>query len=231
MSELRLEWGIKGLKKALKRRDNIVIIDQLRFSSAVVTATSLQFTIEPTSDNLRRTEGFSLSPSTFLNKKPSRVVVESPNGAYLSLNARKAKCVIYGSILNAKAIANWIDKIGENTTLIAAGEVGPERLQFITGNELVLSKRNKIFAMEDALAAGAIAHFVKMNKSKECIGVQELFENTKNKLLETLRDTASHRYLESRSRGDDTVLCSKLNLYKVVPKLFFVRGIPEIRAR
>lgn len=229
--KLTLDWGIEGLKAALKDNCNVVIIDQLRFSSTVVTATALGFVIEPTSDKSRKSESFSLSPSSFLNKAPVRVVIVSPNGAYLSINAKGGKQVAYGSVLNAKAVGEWIDQMGEDIVLVAAGEVYDSvRLGFMDQRELELSKKNKIFAVEDFLAAGAIAHFSKMNKSQECKWAMEEFERLEHRLVDELKNTASSRYNESRGMGQDTLDCAKLNFYNVVPKLHFVNGVPEIRA-
>ena len=228
---LRLEWGVEGLKAALERKDNIVIIDQIRFSSAAVTAVGLGFTIEPTSEKSRKTEGFSLSPSTFFNKPPARIVICSPNGAYLSINAHGEKPVVFGSILNAKAVAEWIDGLNQSTTLLAAGEVDvKERQPFLNEKEKGLSKDNEIFALEDFIAAGAIAYFSRMNKSEYCIEAQNWFNGVKDRLLDEILDTASHRYNEARGKGKDTADCTKLNFYKVVPKLHFINNIPEITA-
>lgn len=228
---MQLEWGVEGIKSAVARKDNIVIIDQLRFSSAVVTATALGFTIEPTSDKTRKTESFSLSPTAFLGKSPRRVVIASPNGAYLSLNAKGEKQVVYGSILNAKAVAEWVDNLNENTTLLAAGEVDTEeREQFLDEQERIKTRDNKIFAFEDFIAAGAIAYFSKMNKSEYCTEAQSLYDEVKNILLDSIINTASHRYNEAKGKGNDTALCTQLNFYKVVPKLHFINNIPEITA-
>jgi 2-phosphosulfolactate phosphatase len=228
---LQLEWGIEGLKSAIARKDNIVIIDQIRFSCAVVTAVALGFIIEPTSDKTRKTESFSLSPSTFFNKHPQRVVITSSNGSYLSINAKGGKQVVYGCILNAKAVAEWLDKSNENATLLAAGEIDVEqRKQFLREKEMARSKENEIFALEDLLAAGAIAYFSKLNKSKNCMEAQDLFTRAKDNLLDEIIDTTSHRYNEARGKGKDTVDCTQLNLYNVVPKLHFIDGVPEITA-
>jgi 2-phosphosulfolactate phosphatase len=228
---LKLEWGVEGLNLAVDREDNIVIIDQLRFSSAVVTAIALGFTIEPTLDKTRKTESFSLSPTAFLGKSPRRVVIASPNGAYLSFNAKGEKQVVYGSILNAKAVAEWVDNLNENTTLLAAGEVDVEgREQFLDKQEKIKTKENKIFAFEDFIAAGAIAYFSKMNKSEYCIEAQNLYVEVKDRLLDRIIDTTSHRYNEAKGKGKDTVLCAQLNFYKVVPKLHFINNVPEITA-
>ncbi len=228
---LELGWGIEGLRSAIARRDNIVIIDQLRFSCAVVTAVALGFTIEPTSDKNRKTESFSLSPRTFFNKPPQRVIISSPNGSYLSTVANKAKQVVYGCILNARAVGTWIDKMNENTTLIAAGETDVEkRKPFMAVKEIAKCELNPIFAYEDLLAAGAIASFSKMDKTIGCARAQNLFYNSKDHLSEEIMDTASHRYNESRGRGQDTSDCVQLNRYDIVPRLHFVNGVPEINS-
>ncbi len=110
---LNIEWGERGLNSAIDKGNRIVIIGQLRFSSAVVTAVALGFVIEPTSDKSRKSESFSLSPFSFFDKSPQRVVIRSPNGAHLSINAKKARCVVYGSLLNAGSIGEWINKENE----------------------------------------------------------------------------------------------------------------------
>jgi phosphosulfolactate phosphohydrolase-like enzyme len=226
---LSLDWGIKGLESAIKRNDNIVIIDQIRFSSAVVTAIALGFTIEPTSDKSRRTESFSLSPSSYFNKKPQRVVIASPNGAFLSINSRNAKNTVFGSILNAKVVAEWIDSNRDNTTLVAAGEVDiEERKQFLGEKEIRMAKGNNIFALEDFVAVGAISYYSQLTKSEVCMEAQNYFDKVKGDILRELIDTTSHRYNEARGNGGDTALCSKLNLYNVVPKLHFVDDSAEI---
>ena len=146
---LRLEWGIGSLKSAIKRKDNVVIIDQIRFSCAVVTAVALGFTIQPSSEKTRKIQSFSLSPSTFFNKTPQRVAIWSSNGSYLSTNAKGGKQVVYGCLLNAKAVAEWLDALNENATLLAAGEVDvEERQQFLREKERARSKNNEIFALE-----------------------------------------------------------------------------------
>jgi len=157
------------------------------------------------------------------------VLFRSPNGAYLSLNAKGARQAAYGSILNAKAAAEWLDSLRENATLVAAGEVDiEERKPFLKEREKAKSNGNETFALEDFIAAGAIAYFSQMNKSEYCMEAQSLYAEMKDRLLEGIMDTASHRYNEAKGKGNDTALCSKLNQYNVVPKLHFVDNVPEI---
>ena len=228
MALLNIEWGIDGLKRAVARKDNIVIIDQLRFSSTIVIATALGFVIEPTSDKSRRTESFTLSPLTFFDKKPGRVVVASSNGAFLSINAKDGKRVVYGSILNAKAVGDWINKINGNTTLLAAGEIGG-RDRHPKGKELEMLRNNPIFCIEDFMAAGAIARSSNIKKTDECVAAENFFDSVKDKLIEVLKGTASHEYNAAKGNGGDTEYTAKLNQYNVVPILHFVDGIPEIK--
>jgi phosphosulfolactate phosphohydrolase-like enzyme len=146
------------------------------------------------------------------------------------MKAEGARCVVYGSILNAKAIANWIDLQGQNTTLLAAGEVDAKRLPFMKEREKSLANGNKIFALEDLLGAGAIAYFTKIKESEDCQAAKRLFESAKDRLLEELKETASHGYNETRGRLADTVYYSQLNLYDVIPRLHVVNGALEITA-
>lgn len=233
MPTLDLAWGLAGLRKAMHRHDSIVIIDELRFSSAVVAATYRGFTILPTADRSKGTEGFSLSPISFIGKKPCRVVLYSSNGASLSVNARYASRVIYGSLLNAKAVAASIDRYGVSTTLLAAGEKDiTAREPFVSSREKRLAKGNRIFALEDIMAAGAIAYYAKMSKSQECIRAVRLFKAVKGGLSQALRDTASHRYNTALRKGTDhdTVDCSALNACNVVPYLLFNNRHLEIKS-
>jgi hypothetical protein len=48
--EVKLDWGIEGIRFALKNENIVVIDDTLRFSSTVVTAIANGFTIYPISD-------------------------------------------------------------------------------------------------------------------------------------------------------------------------------------
>lgn len=227
---MTIEWGEKGLNYAIDRGDNVVIIDQLRFSSTVVTAVALGFVIEPTSDKSRRTESFSLSPFSFIDKPPRRVVIRSPNGAYLSINAKKAKNVVYGSLLNASSVGEWINKENKSVTLVAAGEVDKEqRTPFVQDREIEMSDGNEIFAIEDFIAAGAISSYSTLKKTDYCLKAEDYFNRVKGNILNEMLSSASHRYNDSKGRGKDTEFCSKLNVYDIVPKLYFISDIPEIK--
>lgn len=228
-AELRLGWGMKGVRAALRDRDAIVIIDQLRFSSTVVTAIARGFVIEPATDKRLRTPGYGNSPYMFAHRKPARIVMSSANGAFLAMNAKNAKYVLFGSILNAKAVADYIDALGCSATLIAAGEKTADIDSLRSRHEKEQCEHNSIYAKEDLLAAGAISHFSAMQKSKACASAEEKFRRHAKRLHSALMATASHRWLAATKRGYDTKFSSKLNRYDAVPRLYLVRGVAEIR--
>ncbi len=229
-SALELKWGIDGLRESASSGDNIVIIDAIRFTSAVATAIALGFVIEPTSEKGRGSETFSLSPRSFFGKSPGRVVIASSNGAFMAINSKGAKTTIFGSILNAKSIGKYLDSLEGNSTLLASGELGPEtRAGLLSDYERKKSESNPIFAAEDFITAGAIASFCQMERSNEVREAEKLFESNRDGLLGYFRTTASHRYNTAKGNGEDTEYCCKLNAYDVIPELEWVGGIPEIK--
>ncbi len=230
--ELKLDWGIEGVKKAMARKDNIVIIDMMSYSSTIVTAISKGFVVEPTGDKTTRTPGYRNSPSVFLKNEPTRVKLTSSNGGRL-VNAAldSAGCVVLGSILNAKATADYIGSQNHDTTLIAAGEINDDITKYRTDEEHIRSAENELFALEDYLGAGAIASFSKMKKTLACKEAELRFKDAEHDIHGALKETSGHNWLTENEPATDetTKFVSQLNLYNVVPKLFVVNGIPEIR--
>jgi 2-phosphosulfolactate phosphatase len=124
----RLEWGQRGAGAAASRKDVVVVVDTLTFSTAVATALHRGITVHPClpGDEERKAEEvgaemavrrqdvpakarFSLSPGTFLCSEPgARVVLPSPHGAACCLSAQAAPCVVVGSLLNAQAVARIV---------------------------------------------------------------------------------------------------------------------------
>lgn len=225
---LRLEWGIEGLNRAMKRHDYIVIIDVLRFCSAVVTATSLGFVIKPSTERHRKKESHTLSPRYFFNRKPGRVTIFSSNGAFLAVSSAKSKCVIFGSLLNAKAVAEYISGIKHDVSLIAGGEISEERRTLMPQFERDLAYGNELFSIEDLLGAGAISYFSKFRKTGECLKAERTFKVLQKMLKPTLRESGSGVYDQIHGNAGDLDYCTKLNYYKVVPMLHLVKGVPEI---
>lgn len=164
----RFDWGLDGLANLAAHCDVIVVVDVLRFTTAVSAAIEAGATIVPhrwsddaraaiTADRLgavlagrREDGGPSLSPTDLLHiGVGTRLVLPSPNGATIALEAERHQVpfVLAGCFRNAAATARRARALAHDGAIgvIAAGERGgePDRVRF---------------AVEDLLGAGAILH-------------------------------------------------------------------------
>lgn len=118
----RLDWGRDGVRRAALRRDIVVVVDVLRFSTATVAAVehgALIYPCAPFDDAgaLARRVGaevaadhlgtaaphpYSLSPASYDRVPPgTRVVLPSPNGAACARAAHDAPYVFVGALVNS----------------------------------------------------------------------------------------------------------------------------------
>lgn len=228
----KLDFGQWGTAQALARKDIIVIVDTLSFSTAVVTAVAHGGLIYPCSiaeDSVmlaqrlgaevavRRSEvphkgWFSLSPITYVGiTAGTKIVIPSPNGGTCSASAQTAPCLFIGSFINAKAIANAISQVLKTTnlcvTIICCGE-----------RELALSNYGETrMAIEDYLGAGAILSYLKYEKSPEAYVCENAFLHTHKQLEAMLLDCCTGRKLRESGFVSDVQHASQLNLYSSVP--------------
>ena len=164
----RFGWGHDGLAALAPHCDVIVIVDVLRFTTAVSAAVEAGATIDPfpwgdpraaehaervgASVAGRRAPGRpSLSPTDLLHAEPGeRIVLPSPNGSALAVDAaeRSVPFVLAGCFRNASATARRAAMLAHGSPIgvVAAGERwhspdGPLRP-----------------AEEDLLGAGAVLH-------------------------------------------------------------------------
>jgi 2-phosphosulfolactate phosphatase len=145
----RFDWGRTGVRRAALRRDIVVVVDVLRFSTAVVTAVAHGALIYPCApaddavDLARRVRAkvagyrldtaphrYSLSPASYDRIAPgTRVVLPSPNGAACSRAAQEAPYVLIGALVNAQAVGAAVSVLMKETdravTIIACGERWP----------------------------------------------------------------------------------------------------------
>jgi 2-phosphosulfolactate phosphatase len=160
----RLAWGAHGVSALAPHVAALVIVDALRFTSAVSAAIESGATVVPArwADESaaaeaasrgailagRREDGRpSLSPTDLLTLRPGvRLVLPSPNGATLSVLARElgAPAILAGSFRNARATARRAREVGAGGPIgvVAAGERADDG-----------TLRH---AVEDLLAAGAV---------------------------------------------------------------------------
>ncbi len=234
---IHLDWSSEGLQFALKSKDIVVIVDTLRFSSAVVTAIAHGFTIYPVENEEQGRERaasvgaemagkpgsarFSLSPLSFLHPQTENraVVLYSPNGAACASLIHDEHTAFIGCLLNARAVAEQAYACacttGKNVTVVACGE----QRALATGERIIYLKEDaqRVFAIEDYLACGAIISAVTMAKTSEAEVCEAAFRACKDRLFELLLGSFSGRYLQEKELITDVEHAAQLNLYDIVP--------------
>jgi 2-phosphosulfolactate phosphatase len=231
----RFDWGLEGLRALAPAADVVVIVDVLRFSSAVsavVESGSIvlpypwndetaaqQFAIEHDAvlAGMRENGGLSLSPTDLLTMMPStRLVLPSPNGATLAFAARDsgANHVLAGCLRNASATAAYArgSLHAQSVAVIAAGERwgdGPLRP-----------------AVEDLLGAGAVLAALDPSGavggpccSPEARAARAAFADMRPRLFEALCASASGRELIARGWEDDVATSAAHDVTTVVAEL------------
>jgi 2-phosphosulfolactate phosphatase len=222
----RLDWGTDGARSAAERGDAIVVVDTLCFSTSVATAVAHGGVIYPCSTTedvakLARQAGgevavlrpdvpqkgrFSLSPLTFNGMEPgTRVWLASPNGATCARCAGEASSLFVGTLVNAKATADAVERVLRETnwsvTVIACGEQWNGGIRF---------------AIEDYLGAGAILSELPFERSPEAELCAAGFLATKNRLTDLIWDCASGRELRAKGYEGDVRHAAQLDLYDCV---------------
>ncbi|WP_082820608.1 2-phosphosulfolactate phosphatase [Fictibacillus phosphorivorans] len=235
--EIKMEWGIKGAVEAAKRKDIIIIVDVLSFSSTVTTAVENGAVIYPFPPGqhekakayafeigaelvVGRAEAIktgkpSLSPLSFSEKsKGKSFVLCSLNGAACVDVSKKVPALFAGSLINAKAVAEAAqyvkNKLTVPITVIACGERWANSAQ--DENELRPG-------IEDYLGAGAIISFLKGSLSPEAFVCKQAYEASKHTLPSLIKNCGSGRELIERDFEEDVHVCMQHNTSTTVPML------------
>jgi 2-phosphosulfolactate phosphatase len=240
----RLEWGIEGLASLAPSSSVVVIVDVLRFSTAVCCALESGITVLPypwldANDNAnandsagefarahgavlagRRERGeLSLSPTDLLSAPAgTRLVLPSPNGSTLAFAAREcgAAHVLAGCIRNASSVAEAARVLADGgpISIVAAGE----RWNTQDGPLRV--------AVEDLLGAGAIlsaldpAGAVSAPRcSPEAAAARAAFVSSRPLIFDMLAASTSGRELVARGWSDDVATAAAHDVSTVVPML------------
>jgi len=226
---VRLEWGRAGVRRAAGRGDIIVVVDVLRFTTAVATAMHHGVAIYPCAwedDPAQYAQSigahvgkhlsrYSLSPSNYFDAPPdTRVVLRSLNGATCAQYARQIPYLFAGALVNAKAVGSAVASLLSQTnlaaTVIACGERWPQANE---DGELR-------FAIEDYLGAGAILSHLSSELSPEAALCRKAFASLlPDELPRILRDCGSGKELIQTDRVADVEHAGKLDLYSGVPVL------------
>jgi 2-phosphosulfolactate phosphatase len=240
--EVRFDWGSDGLDAIGADAGVVVVVDVLRFTTAVSVATARGAEVLPyvwaAGDAAaayarrheaelagRREEGaWSLSPTDMLALPAgTRLVLPSPNGSSLAFAAvgdSGGTAVLAGCLRNATAVGRAAAAHGGPVAVVAAGErwhgdLGPVRP-----------------AVEDLVGAGAVLRAVLEHRagapggtgpgpavSPEARAAVAAFRDAGDDLAAWLAATASGRELVARGWADDTVTAAALDADAVVPAL------------
>ncbi len=225
MAVVHLEWGLAGLRDAGRQADVVVVVDVLRFSTAVAVAVAAGVEVYPLrhADEYapkvaarlgarlageRVIDGVSLSPPSLAGLAAgTKVVLPSLNGAALCLDAASTGAtVVAGSLRNATAVGEWLAARERRVAVIAAGE------QWRDGSPR--------WGVEDLLGAGAIFAAVPEHAlSAEARVAAAAFRESRGRLAQILRSCTSGRALAATGSRADTEWAADLDASPVVPVL------------
>ncbi|WP_018499975.1 2-phosphosulfolactate phosphatase [Parafrankia discariae] len=240
---VRFGWGGEDLAMLAPVSDTVVIVDVLRFTTAVSVAvasgaqvlpfrwrdaTAARFAAEHGAVLAGRREDpatpWSLSP-TDLARIPAgtRLVLPSPNGAALSAAAAGIGTrLVAGCLRNAAAVGGLLAEevaAGRHVAVIAAGERWPDP----SGREHAGPLRP---AVEDLLGAGAViaravdtGALTRTQVSPEARAAAAVFRSAEPDLHDELRGSVSGRELLGLGWDDDVASAALLDADPVVPVL------------
>ncbi|MBA2363261.1 MAG: 2-phosphosulfolactate phosphatase [Chloroflexia bacterium] len=232
-----LDWGVEGVAAAMARGHVIVVVDALRFSSTITAAVHAGVRVLPVADRQEAEHrAMEISAPVVVSSRVgshpdrptdsplwyaqhgmrgTRVVYPSPNGARLVARAREHAHVFAGAFLNAQAVADAAARAardaGLGLTVVAAGERSTDH---DPSRPLRL-----LFAVEDYLAAGAIAAASGLHLTAEAEVAATAFEASRPALHRLVRESVSGRQLVSRGLGNEVDHCAAVDALPVAPVL------------
>jgi 2-phosphosulfolactate phosphatase len=225
---VRFEWGRAGMRRAAGRGDILVVVDVLRFTTAVAAALAHGVRVFPCAwdedaeacakrlgaEVARNKAKYSLSPDCYPGApRGTKVVLRSLNGAACARYAKNSEKLFAGALVNASAVAAAIEEVrksnGKPVSVVAAGERYPEE-----------NEDGQIrFAIEDYLAAGAIIAKLTGEKSAEAQLCELGFIAARQDLASLLRGCASGREMIAANRAADVEHAARMDLYSCAPVL------------
>lgn len=227
---MRFGWGLEDLHRLAPVSDAVVLVDVLRFTTAVSVAVSRGAVVLPyrwrdetaaayaedqraVLAGLREHGSWSLSP-TDLARIPAgtRIVLPSPNGATLSVEAAAlTPTVLAGCPRNAGAVAAHLAGAA-SVAVIASGERWPGADGPHTG-----ALRP---AVEDLLGAGAVLHALgsARTSSPEARAAVSAYRGVTD-LAAELRASVSGHELAARGWDDDVLAAAQVDVDACAPLL------------
>jgi 2-phosphosulfolactate phosphatase len=230
----RFGWGPDGLADLAADAAVVVIVDVLRFTSAVSAAVEAGASVIPARWADERAAAFaastgavlagrredggpSLSPTDLLTLRPGTVLVlPSPNGATLAAAAREHghAAVLAGSLRNASATARRAAELADGAPIAV-----------VASGERDCDGRLRI-AVEDLLGAGAVlaaldpAGAVSAPRcSPDAAAARAAFVAARPLVVEHLVDCSSGRQLVAMGCGDDVHTAAVLDATDLAAQL------------
>lgn len=217
--DVRFDWGAPGVARLGPLCRTLVVVDILRFSTAVETGLSHGLVVEPERWPMPRSSGPardafvadgsvpggpSLSPASLLLLPPgARVVLPSLNGATCARAASDiGALVVAGSLRNASAVARYVARAPFPVGVIAAGDLAADGTMRP--------------AVEDILGAAAILRGLPGTRSPEAAVAEAGFASEP---LALVRESASARQLASVGHVEDAEWAGQLDVSTCVPVL------------
>jgi 2-phosphosulfolactate phosphatase len=223
--DVRFEWGAAGTMALAAEAPVVVVIDVLRFTTAVEAAVERGAVVyphrwhDPSATAVARSlgavladgsdpSGPSLSPVSLSRlSSGDAVVLPSPNGSTCAALAEEAHASVVASCLrNASAVATWLDHSPHPVAVIACGERWPDG-----------SLRP---CVEDLLGAGALISHLHGSRSPEAESAAAVWEAVvDHDVPAMLRSSGSGQELRARGHADDVDYAGEIGISTVVPLL------------
>jgi 2-phosphosulfolactate phosphatase len=219
---IRFEWGPTGVSSV--PADAVVVVDVLRFTTAVDAGVSVGATVYPyrwKDETMHRyarevdavladpggSDGPSLSPVSLLSLKAGdRVVLPSPNGSTCAAVAQEAGARVFAACLrNATAVGEWLRQDFETVTVVACGERWPDG-----------SLRP---SLEDYLGAGAVLAALGGNCSPEAQAAVRAWDAARPTIVETIEECVSGREAIARGWARDVEFACQVDESRAVAVL------------
>lgn len=218
--DVRFEWGPAGVEAV--PADSVVVVDVLRFTTAVDAAVSRGAVVLPyrwKDDSAAEyaagvgavladpgdPRGPSLSPVSLLSlRSGDRIVLPSPNGSTCAATASAMGATVVASCLrNATAVGNWLKPRGGAVTVIACGERWPDG-----------SLRP---SLEDYLGAGAVIAALDGSRSPEAAAAAEAWLSAASRVQDVVASCASGREAAERGWARDLEFAVSVDASSCVP--------------
>ena len=207
----RFDWGVDGLRALAPAADVVVLVDVLRFTTAVTVAIEHGYTAAPVASSGPTGRPLELSPR-WIRTHPAgaQLALASLNGAHLAIAAEEAgpPLVLAACFRNATAVALAVLATEARVVaVIAAGEAGRPTVDDLLGAGAVLA------ALDPAAAVSA------PRCSPEAAAARAAFVAARARLAEGLAGCTPGRELVARGLADDLDDAAALDATTAVPVL------------